>query len=203
MQNDRSWIERSKRVGTLDVEIGFLLQADFYLGDPNDHEQLSDPARYAPLRRPDIVRACEDCVLTGEAIGHEDRLVDYYRQIAEKAASLGKDFNEIRHYFWMRLYVWNREDGVGIAFPWYDALSEIRQFTQWLVSGTDAPFQDLDQGWQVDATRESGRLHVRQSDPDGEEEYDNLEAPIGPVVQQAAEAEARASVLVARLTEGR
>lgn len=202
MKDDQNWKTNSKPIEKLNIEIGFILQHDFYTGDPNSHEQLSDPKNREPLSLPSFPRENSKLAFTSEAIGNEEELISYYRQVVERAFLIGRSFNEIRSYFWLRLYVWDKEAGLSVSFPWYDSLTEIQNFTRWLASPTAEAFSAIEQGWQVDAVRDSGFLYLRELDPDGDEEYNNSKVAIGTISMSAFEVEARAIKIVERLSEG-
>lgn len=202
MSSDNSWTEGSKPVAKLNVEICFLLQDEFYVGNPNSHEQITDPKYREPLSLPDFSRANEKYATTAEILENEEHLVSYYRQIVERGALIGRSFNELRSYFWLRLLVWNKMENVSISFPWYDSLTEIRGFTSWLSSPQEKAFWDIEQGWQVEAVQASEFLHIRELDPDTDERYDNVRVSLGEVAASAKLEESRTQTLVKRLCEG-
>jgi hypothetical protein len=201
MSSDQSWKDSAKHIEKLNVEICFLLQNDFYIGNPDSHEQLADPKYQEPLSLPAFVRATEKSAFTSEVVGNEAQLVSYYRQIVEHGVSIGKNFNELRRYFWLRLCVWSEKDDVSISFPWYDTITEIRNFIQWLVSPQEEAFWDMDQGWQVDAIQDAGFLYLREKDPDNDESYDNVKVALRDIVASAMRANARARKIVERLSQ--
>ena len=180
----------------------FLLQGEFYIGNPNSREQITDPKYREPLSLPDFARANEKYGTTAEIFGNEEHLAAYYRQIVERGALIGKSFNELRNYFRLRLLVWNGMENVSISFPWYDSLTEIRGFTSWLASPQEGAFWDIEQGWQVDAVQASGFLHIRELDPDSDERYDNVKTALGEVAASAMLEESRAQTIIERLSDG-
>ncbi|WP_018410610.1 hypothetical protein [Methyloversatilis thermotolerans] len=202
MSSDKSWTESSKPVETLNIEICFLLQGAFYVGNPNSHEQITDPKYREPLSLPDFARANEKYATTAEIFGNEEHLIAYYKQIVERGALIGRSFNELRSYFWLRLLVWNEMESVSISFPWYDSLTEIRGFTNWLASPQEEAFRDIEQGWQVDAVQAPGFLHIRELDPDSDERYDNVKVALSEVATSANLEESRAQTIIERLSEG-
>lgn len=202
MSSDKSWTESSKPVETLNIEICFLLQGAFYVGNPNSHEQITDPKYREPLSLPDFARANEKYATTAEIFGNEEHLIAYYKQIVERGALIGRSFNELRSYFWLRLLVWNEMESVSISFPWCDSLTEIRGFTNWLASPQEEAFRDIEQGWQVDAVQAPGFLHIRELDPDSDERYDNVKVALSEVAASAKLEESRAQTIIERLSEG-
>jgi len=202
MSSDQSWKESSKKIEKLNIEISFLLQSDFYIGHPNNHEQIINPKYREPLSLPGFARAIERSATTAEVFGNEEQLVSYYRQIVERGASIGISFNELRSYFWLRLCLWNEVEGISISFPWYDSLSEMQRFTSWLACSQEEAFWDIEQGWQVDAVQESGFLHIRELDPDSDESYNNVKVALSDVAASAKLVESRAQAIIERLSEG-
>lgn len=202
MSSDQSWKDSSKQIEKLNIEICFLLQSDFYIGDPNSHEQITDPKYLEPLSLPNFARAAEKSATTAEVFGNEEQLVSYYRQIVERGASIGRGFNELRSYFWLRLCMWNEVEGISISFPWYDSLTEIQRFTSWLACSQEEAFWDIEQGWQVDAVQALGFLHIRELEPDSDESYDNVKVALSDIAASAKLVESRAQVIIERLSEG-
>lgn len=196
------WTNESSALSGLEVEICFLLDEQFYTGDPNNAEQLNDPKFKVPLELPDFPRVVPTMVRTTEALPHLDALIRYYRILIEKGLAVGRNFNELRHYFWTRLWFWNTEEEGYISFPWYDSLSEMQQFFSWLKTGPEAAYHDGDQGWELQAVRKGDRLYFRQLDPDVGEELANLSVPFEPFLEAAVATESRALEVVAALSAG-
>lgn len=42
IDQETDWVKESKFINDLDLEVCFQLQDNFYVGDPNSHEQLQD-----------------------------------------------------------------------------------------------------------------------------------------------------------------
>jgi hypothetical protein len=204
--DDARWMDRSRSIDTLEVEIFFQLNSFFYTGDPNDVQQLQSPEWHEPLVLPVFPalgpHALATSVCTAQVLGHEQALADYYKRLLERAARSNKRFDEIAYYFWLRLAVWNADEDVSIAFPWYDSLSQMGDFIDWLdTASVHVPFHDTDQGWQLDARRGGTRIHLCESDPEGDTERVNVAAPQAALAQAAKQARARAAGIVATLTE--
>lgn len=195
------WIKKSNSIESLDVEICFQLQDSFYIGDPNNHKQLQDERYSEVLDLPSFDRIVETMARTSEVVQNVDGLVKYYRDIIERADALNIKFNDIRQYFWLRLWFWNAEEGARISFPWYDSLSEMQQFFEWLKGdSTGQPYVDMDQGWQLEIIRSGDYLHIRQFDPDGGDEYDNISIPFEAFVNAVSKVEARAIEIISSLS---
>lgn len=195
------WLEKSKFIDSLDLEVCFQIQDKFYIGCPNSHEQLQDDKFYEDLDLPSFERVVPTLIRTSEANGHIDELVSYYRKIIVKSIARDQSFNEIRSYFWLRLWLWNTAEDVHISFPWYDSLSEMQNFFSWLQGNSEQPYIDIDQGWQVDAARVGENVHIRQIDPDCDEEYANVSVPYAKIIQKVSEVESRAQHIISNLSK--
>lgn len=99
-----TWLNDSRFIEHLEVEICFQLNDSFFIGDPNNVEQLYDEAYFESLVLPSFDRKLKSIASTREALSHELALANYYKALVEKAVFLDEDFNEIRHYFWLRLW---------------------------------------------------------------------------------------------------
>jgi hypothetical protein len=201
IEQEMAWIEKSKNIDGLELEVCFQLQDSFYIGDPNSHEQLQDEKYREAMALPSFERVVPTMARTSEAIENTNELASYYKNIIEKSVALEKPFNDIRQYFWLRLWFWNTEEDVHISFPWYDSLSEMQQFFSWLKGNPGEPYIDIDQGWQVDAVRVGENLHIRQIDPDYDEEYSNVLLPFEIFVQKANEVENRTQQIISSLSK--
>ena len=201
IEQEMDWVEKSKNINLLDLEVCFQLQDNFYIGDPNSHEQLQDKKYREAIELPSFERVVPTMVRTSEANGNTDELASYYRNIVEKAVALDKPFNEIRQYFWLRLWFWNTEEDIHVSFPWYDSLSEMQQFFAWLKASPEEPYIDMDQGWQIDAVRIGDDVHIRQIDPDYDEEYANVSVPFEAFLKQANQVEGRAMQIINNLSK--
>jgi len=201
IEQEMDWINNSKNIEDLEIEICFQLQEDFYTGDPNNHEQFQDEKYLEAVELPSFDRAVVTMARTSEAFQCVDDLAAYNRNIIERAEVLNKSFNEIRQYFWLRLWFWNTEEDVHISFPWYDSLSEMQQFFTWLKgkSATE-PYVDMDQGWQIEAIRSGDCLYIRQIDPDDDEEYANISVPFEAFMKVANDVEERAIEIISSLS---
>jgi hypothetical protein len=161
------WMNESKPIETLDVWIGFLLNDSFYTGDPNDRAELRDPAYRQPLVLPDFLPASEREAASTAVAGHELALATYYKRLVEQAVQYNKGFDETSSCFWMRLALWNAQENVRISFPWYDTLSEMQTFIEWLEGAPDSDtFCDVEQGWQLDGYLLDGHVYLCETDPD-------------------------------------
>lgn len=163
------WFSDAKRISSLEAEICFLLQDEFYFG-PDSYPEVSERKEVEPLASPSIPRRVPSMVCSAEAVGHEDQLADYYREVVRVAQSHGKAFNDIRQYFWLRFWLWNTEHEVHISFPWYDTYSEIDRFLSSVADNSEGQvFWDADQGWELEMHATDGELFARLRNPDDDE----------------------------------
>jgi len=166
-----SWFADAKEIATLDAEICFLLQDDFYFG-PDSYPEVAERKEVEPLPAPNITRHVPSMVRCAEAVGHEEELANYYREVVRLARKHRKTFNDIRQYFWMRFWLWNSQEEVHISFPWYDTFSEIDQFIGSISNKTEGQiFWDADQGWELEMHASDGDFFVRLRNPDDDETY--------------------------------
>jgi hypothetical protein len=202
MMDDIRWMDRSRLIDRLDIEIFFQLNRIFYLGDPNNSAQISDRTYREPFALPAFPVADESSASTAEIVGHEPLLADYYQRLLERASQVNKGFDQISQYFWMSMSIWNEEEDVHIGFSWYDHLSEMSSFIEWLATAPEADlFVDVDQGWQVDGCVVGDHIHLREVDPDTREERANVAVPRAALVDAARQVEHRAAGIIALLTE--
>ncbi|WP_156480573.1 hypothetical protein [Aquipseudomonas alcaligenes] len=201
IEQELDWVKQSKNIDYLDLEVCFQLHDNFYIGDPNSHEQLQDEKYRETVKLPPFERVVPTMARTSEAIGHTNELASYYKNLIEKSVGRNKPFNEIRQYFWLRLWFWNTEEDVHVSFPWYDSLSEMQQLFSWLKGHPEEPYIDMDQGWQIEAVRIGENVHIRQSDPDCDEEYANVSVPFEVFFNKANEVENRAQQIITNLSK--
>lgn len=185
----------------LDIDVCFLLIDEFYTGDPNDHKQLADPQYREHLDLPQIPRVVETLVRSEEIIGHEDKLIHYYKDIAIQAKKVNRTFNEIRQYFWLRFWMWNTEENVRFSFPWYDTLDEIEKFIGKLNNQSEGKvFSDYEQGWSISVASE-GDLLVLSIGDESDQPHQTITISKSYVVQKLMKCEARSKEIIAKLTQ--
>ncbi len=160
------WFNDAKPIDALEMEICFLIQRDFYYG-PDTHPDVVERKQVEPLPDPRIPRRLLEMVRSSEAEGHEAELARYYQEVLRMAAKHHKDWNWIRHYFWLRLWLWNSEQNVHVAFPWYDTYAEMDRFLAEVTRQEPGQlFGDVDQGWELSVHLSNGDVFVRGGDPD-------------------------------------
>ena len=178
------WFAEAKRITSLDAKICFLLQHDFYYG-PDSHPEVVERKEVEPLPSPNIARQAPSMVCSAEALGHEEELAHYYREVVRIARKHRQTFNAIRHYFWLRFWLWNSEQDVHIAFPWYDTFGEIEQILDSVAKTTEGQvFWDVDQGWELEMYSSEGELFTRLRDPDYDETHVVVRFPREMLLEQ-------------------
>ncbi|MBA4719797.1 MAG: hypothetical protein H2067_01625 [Alcanivorax sp.] len=204
MSQDVDWKQNPKELEAVEAEICFLLSDSFYTGDPNDISQIENEEYQENNPLPSFKREVASIVRTSEALGYEEELIFFYRQIVEKAVRYEKDFNSIRPYFWMRLWLREKDGESAISFPWYDSLNEMQRFFSALGSYDDPGkvYWDADQGWEIHVAADDKFFYIRQLDPDEGEEYENIKVPKEGLIKTVDELNQRATSIIATLAEG-
>jgi hypothetical protein len=194
------WCSEATRVSSLEAEICFLVQDDFYYG-PDRLANLEDRQKFLEhLVPPDIPRLVPSIVRTSEALGNELKLAAYYEQIVCLARKHKLTFNSVRQYFWLRFWLWNPEQQLHISFPWYDSFSEIDRFLNNLAKAEDGLVDhDVEQGWEMEAYAHEGMLYIRQRDPDADETHLAICVPRQELVAQLGKLSGRTSKIIAHL----
>jgi hypothetical protein len=178
------WFSEAKTVAALDAELYFLLKDDFYFGPDRYMEDRSNFTHSLSL--PETSRAQPSMITTSELAGHEGELSNYYKQIVASAIRHKMPFNSIRHYFWVRFWLWNSEENVHITFPWYDSYSEVKRFLDALVSiESGLVDHDIEQGWEIEVHAHEDHVYIRQRDPDSEETYVCVRVPRSGLILQS------------------
>ncbi|MEM7060442.1 MAG: hypothetical protein AAF557_22915 [Pseudomonadota bacterium] len=164
---DRSWLAQSLDASNAKVEIGFFVSGEFYR-DPNNTEEK-------PLPLPTIGSLQGDAryLFANDAIAETQQLIEYYKQILTLATKYSQTYDEINHYFSLRLQIVSQAGEIG--FPWYDHREEIDGVLDWLISSQDGDqWHDLEQGWEVIVVRRGTKLHFREGAFDQGGEQENL-----------------------------
>lgn len=194
------WFSEAIHIPSLEVEICFLLQDEFYHGPDRLADFAERPKYLERLEGPDLQRLVPSMVRTAEAVGNELALAAYYQQIVALARKHGLAFNSYRQYFWMRLWLWNTEHQAHISFPWYDSFSEIDRFLDKLVTVHDGLVDhDRDQGWEMETYAHQGMLCFRQRDPDADATHLAICVPRQELVASVAALRDRTRKILANL----
>lgn len=194
------WFSEAKTVAAVDAELCFLLKNDFYFGP--DRHMGEDRSKFTHgLSLPKTPRAQPSMIRASELAGHEGELSSYYKQVVASAIRHKMSFNSIRHYFWVRFWLWNSEEDVHISFPWYDNYSEVKRFLDALVSiESGLVDHDIDQGWEMEVHALEGHVYIRQRDPDSEDTYVCVRVPRAGLILQAQELVDRSTQCIEALT---
>jgi hypothetical protein len=198
------WFTEAIIVPAIEMDVCFQVSETFYYG-PDKYSHPSDPERLVEkLTPPNISLLSPAMVRTTEALGYEPELAAYYRQIVRMAKRYNRPFNSVRHYFWLRLWLWNTQLDARISFPWYDSFAEIDSFLVALIDSkpndSSAFFHDADQGWELEAHATDSHVYLLQRDPDAGETVATLCTPKAQLVTQARELRQRANGIVLALS---
>lgn len=195
-----SWFADATRVSSIEAEVCFLLQEDFYYG-PDTFPEVAEQKFVEPLPVPNIPREVPSMVRTSEAIGNETELVRYYSEVIRLGRKHRKQFHHISHYFWIRFWLWNTAEDVHIGFPWYDSYSEIQDFLNGVSAKEEGRiFWDMDQGWELEVHAAKNDFFARVRDPDSDEIHAVVCCPRDVLLYQLAELEGRTEALIAALS---
>lgn len=194
ISDDQSWMTTAPSAAEFRVEIAFSLRQDFPT-DTSSPNARDWPIK--PLRLPDIPRAERLFVSSREAEGRESELAAYYRD-ADAAMKPYRDATGT--LYWLRLRLSGGQPGTTIGFSWWDTLGEMKPFLHWIETAADgAVFDDLDQGWRVQAVRRGDELFFRHSGFDQGGEYGKMRARRETCIAQARDAWARTEHVVEAL----
>lgn len=162
-----NWTKSSKLITDLESEICYLINDNFFIGNPNDTSQFQNAELNVALKPLKINREAKQIVTTKEAFNNEIQLSEYYKSILELKKKHKKSFNEVHHLFWLRLWIWNSKDEIYITFPWYDTINEFKRFFRIFDNNkTGEIFYDGDQGWQLQVEADNDFYYIRQINPE-------------------------------------
>jgi hypothetical protein len=189
IDDDPRWMDRAPLASPFRVKIAFLLRDKVYTdtSGPSAKDWTS-----RPITLPDFPRREPLAAETRELEGNLPALADYYRQGPKLIVPTQRDT-----FFWLRLTVGGGTPETTIGFSWWDTLSEFRPFLDWMAKAKDGDtFDDLDQGWRVQAARRGRELFFRHSDWEEGEELGTVRAPVDLCVAEANDTMARAERIV-------
>lgn len=196
-----AWFSDAKSVSSLEAEVCFLLAESFYYG-PDTHPDIVERKLVEKLPAPNIPLKVTSMVRVSEAIGYEQQLADYYTQVIRLARKHHMRFQRIRHYFWLRFWLWNNQEGIYISFPWYDSFSEIDRFLNALSKVEEGEVDyDMDQGWEMEVWAKNETLYIRQRDPDADEVHLAISVPRAALVSQIAPLRERTKKVISGLSQ--
>lgn len=194
------WFNEAKRIASLEAEVCFLLQEDFYYG-PDSQLEVAEHKIVEPLPSPRIPRHVSSMVRTSEAIGNERELARYYSEVIRLARKHRMSFNCISQYFWLRFWLCNTDEDVHIGFPWYDTFSEVQAFLNALISKEAGQvFWDIDQGWELEIHAVNDEIFARLRDPDYDETHAIACYPRDALLRQLTELQNRTESVIAALS---
>lgn len=195
-----SWLSEAKRNSSLEAEIGFLLQDDFYYG-PDNLPDITERKFVDPLPSAIIKRRGPSMVTTLEALENLQPLAGYYAEIIRLARKHSRSFNAINHYFWLRFWLTNPAEDVTIGFPWYDTLSEINGFLCGVAQEKEGQvFWDVDQGWELEVHSSNGDFFARLSCPEDEETQAVVRFPREILLEQIGPLRNRTETIIKQLS---
>lgn len=168
IDDDQTWMDTAPKVKNFAVGIDFVLYDSFPTttkGHPRDW-----PTK--PLRLPAFPRRKALVASFREVEGHEAELATYYHEARETILAHGGSLDTL---YWLRLTLSGGQPGTDIGFSWWDTLSEMRPIFRWMETAAEGEiFDDLDQGWRVQAVRRGDELFFRHSGFDQGGEYGKL-----------------------------
>ncbi|WP_114087264.1 hypothetical protein [Thalassospira profundimaris] len=169
-----TWMKRAEDVEALNPDICFVLNPDIYIGDPDDSSQFDNPALSLPLTQPKFEHLVAPVILSSELQNHEPEMVAYYRNIIDLASEHGLPFNDISHYFWLRLWLWRSDQGPAASAPWWDSFGEMIPFFDALETHKEPGliFEDMDQGWRLQIAADDQFFYFRETDDVFDENID-------------------------------
>ena len=101
---------------------------------------------------------------------------------------------------WLRWRLVSDATRLEIRFPWWDSLSDMAPFVDWLRTAADGEvFSDCDQGWTLQATRKGERFHLQDGDLDTGEEFANVSVDRRQLLDDLEIKEADIRRVIARL----
>lgn len=194
LNDDASWMEMAAKADPLHIEISFLLR-DSFPTDTSARHPKDWPTSVLDL--PLFARREQLAARSQEVVGHVDELAAYYRAAQMKMNAAGASTETL---FWLRLTIDGPKPGMNIGFAWWDKLSEMRSLFDWIEQAQDGQtFDDLEQGWRVQASRRGERLYFRHSVLEDDEEIGKLWAPASACVAAEQACWTRTETIVQQL----
>ena len=197
----KDWFDSAVLVENAFVEVGFVLFPDFYYG-PDRHTDIAERKLVEPLYAPNIPRSAEKLATANEVQGHIDELIKYYFDVVRLSKKHSKSFEQVRQYFWLRLFIKNADGRFHVSFPWYDTLSEMEGLLKSLANppANGEVHWDRDQCWELEMDAHNEMLFVREWDPDYEEVHVTGKLPLLSLSASSHAALERAQAVIAALS---
>jgi len=195
------WIKDCEDLDFINVDVCFCINEDFYYG-PLDVESIAERKETSPLPSVTNKAAATFNYRSLKAEDFPEKLLDYYREVLRLAKNYGKKDLEITHYFWLKLYFWRPDLGIAMEFPWYDKLEQMLPVLEKIAGDEDGLiYHDEDQDWDIDIYAKDGFIYIREGNfLDGEINILH-KIPRGPLAIDCRSAMARATALVAWLSD--
>lgn len=195
------WTTQAINVSSLEAEICFTLRNDFYY-EPDSHPEVAEKKEVELLILPSFSRKVDLLATTSEVMGNESSLAEYYEQVITYAKKYKKSFNDCRHYFWLRLWLWNSDANIFVSFPWSDNQSDFDGLINSLISTeTGQAYWDADQGWEIEVIAEGDFFYIRESDPDSDETHYVIKVLRSSLTTQLSNAQNRSKTIISYLSE--
>lgn len=184
---------------TVDIYFKLTDGIDWLKDDtPSSEASLSVPISNGP----EITRKHKDRISTYEALTAPKELVNYYRQLISIANEHGIPFDDISHKFWIELVIGCIGTDQTISFDYYDHLTDIVKFIDWIVAGAPNAFSDRAQGWEIVANRTEDIVNIIQNDPECSMELSRIEVPFVELKEKAVETLHSAKSMIEYLSDG-
>jgi hypothetical protein len=182
---DIDWIADTSPVESVSVDVGFYVSEDFYYGDQNDPIALQSGKWRKPLYKP-AVKSAGPWVLISSGDLVVSELVLYYEDVLSKVQRHRLNLLKYLHYFWMRPFL--IYDANTVTFPWYGTSTEADRLLSTIQGAVEGEvFFDCDQCWEIDMYALNRRLHIREWDPDYQEEHLRINCPLESLQRQCRE----------------
>lgn len=197
LSDDVSWTQQSLPADDLSPRFSFILRRDVPLRTTPGRGVTSSAELRHELHLPAFPREEELRVTDEESVEHERDIAAYYRELISVSgiAPLSQAQN-----YWLRMSFRSSAKASEIDFPYWDRLSDMRPFLNWLADAENAStFWDGDQGWMVQSARIGARLHLREGNLDDSAWRVNLVVHRTVFLARLAAAEARIQAAIRHL----
>lgn len=195
LDTDATWMNAAAEADPVEIEISFLLRESFPT-DTSSCRATDWPTQALDL--PSFPRRDRLRARSHEVEGHASELAAYYRRAKDQMVAHHASSEVL---FWLSLEIAGPTPGMQIGFAWWDRLSEMRGFLDWIENAKDGQtFDDLDQGWAVQAARRGDQLYFRHTSWEEGKELGKLRASVSACRAAALATRARIGTIVRQLT---
>jgi hypothetical protein len=188
------WLAKAQDVPQTQIDIGFIADADFYYGPPDNITSQQWDTLREPLYKPRLPFFGDFYVLARDIDGREDELMRYYQSVLDAAKK--NNVTDVSTYFWLRPLIFKKES-FAVTCPWYDTLEDSLEFLDALEAGS---YDDEDQGWALEAVSDCAHFYFRESDPDTHRDRVIVRTEKDLFLRETAAARARLEKTVGVLT---